>query len=615
MRVPGPPLLLALLLAPHALSGRVATAHEEARQEGPPPRRAHVVLAAPPVAGEAAPIPGDIEAERDRAIDRILTVIGDRAGTGTGATVRYRVYRSAEEKAGATGDGRWAHVEAGTGTLHAVVNEEIRGDRLGLDWGLLFSRALGSPAAPLLERGIAAANAPAWGGRGVRYWAARLHRAGLVPPLPELLSSPWAEEASPLIVTAVAGVLVEFLLARWSTTGFVDRYATWRPDVGEIEGLGAGWVYHLDRLLTLHGAASERELERAEADRRRGLPLLLGFNYANEGYGRYEGYLSERSDTSIARMAALGASGIAVLPYAFMPRADRPAALRPPTRVGSETDEAVVQAIRAAKREGLTVLLKPHIWIRGSWPGEIAFRSRREWARFFEAYERWIVHYAILAEMHGVPALSVGVELSEATRGREAEWTGIVDRVRSIYSGSLVYAANWGDEFEAFSFWELFDYVGVDAYYPLAGNREASDEALLLGAREMLDRIEGVSRRAGKRVLLTEIGFASTRGNWVRPWEGHLGAEPSTTDQLRSYRAVTAAMEGRAWIAGVLWWQWPSDVRRAVGDRRGFMPVGKPAEALLGRWFRGSGPAGGGEPPPGLDRKRTNLQRIRSNAR
>ena len=534
----------------------------------------------------------EIEAGRDRAIARVLGLLGGRAGEAGREAVRYRVHASPERKEAETGDGRWAHLEAETGLLHIVVNGEIRGDRLGLEWPLLLNRALGPPALPLLERGIAALHAPAWGGRGVRYWAARYHRAGLAPPLAELLRTPWSAEASPLLAAPLAGVLVEFLLARWSPAGFLERYAAWAPDDREIEGLEAGWSYHLGQVLAAHRTAIGRELAEGERERRRGLPPLLGFNYANEGYGRHAGYLSERSDGSIARIARTGASGIAVLPYATMPSASRPAALRPPTRAGSETDEAVVQAIRAAKREGLTVLLKPHIWVRGSWPGAIAFRSRRAWDRFFEAYGHWILHYAILAEMHGVPVLSVGVELSEATRGREEEWAAIVRRVRSVYSGSLVYAANWGAEFEEFGAWELFDYLGVDAYYPLAGDPEASDGKLLRGAHAMLDRIGAVALRSGRRVLFTEIGFASTRASWVRPWEGHLNAEPSVTDQIRSYRAVTEAMEGREWIAGVLWWEWPSDPRAAVRDRRGFTPAGKPAQALLGRWFRDGGPAG-----------------------
>ena len=582
------PAVLALLAGATALPAAGPLAQERAQ---PPPRRAVVVLAGP-AGGEAEVSRAEIEEGRDRAIARILALLGRRAGEGGAETVRYRVYASAERKEAETGDGRWAHLEAETGLLHIVVNGEIRGDRLGLEWPLLLDRALGPPAHPLLERGIAALHAPEWGGRGVRYWAARYHRAGLAPPLAELLRTPWAGEASPLLAAPLAGVLVEFLLARWSPTGFLERYAAWTPEAREIEGLEAGWSYHLDRVLAAHRTAIERELAERERARRRGLPPLLGFNYANEGYGRHAGYLSERSDSSVARIARTGASAIAVLPYATMPSPSRPGALRPPTRAGSETDEAVVQAIRAAEREGLTVLLKPHIWVRGSWPGAIAFRFRREWDRFFEAYGRWILHYAILAEMHGVPVFSVGVELSEATRGREEEWAAIVRRVRSVYSGSLVYAANWGAEFEEFGGWELFDYLGVDAYYPLAGDPEASDGELLRGAHAMLDRIEAVSLRSNRRVLFTEIGFASTRASWVRPWEGHLGSEPSVTDQLRSYRAVTEAMEGREWIAGVLWWDWPSDPRAAVRDRRGFTPAGKPAQALLGRWFRGGGPAG-----------------------
>ena len=112
-------------------------------------------------------------------------------------------------------------------------------------------------------------------------------------------------------------------------------------------------------------------------------------------------------------------------------------------------------------------------------------------------------------------------------------------------------------------------------------------------AAAMLDRIERVQRRHGKPVLFTEIGFASTRGAWLRPWEGNLGTEPSSTDQLRSYRAVMHAMEDRDWIGGVFWWDWPSDLRRASRDRKGFIPVGKPVEALLKQWFRGPIPESG----------------------
>ena len=93
---------------------------------------------------------------------------------------------------------------------------------------------------------------------------------------------------------------------------------------------------------------------------------------------------------------------------------------------------------------GITISLKPHIWARGSWPGEIEMNRHRDWDRFFESYERWMLHYALLAKMHRVHLLSVGVELSKVSVGQEHRWREMVGRLRGVCSGLLVYAANWG---------------------------------------------------------------------------------------------------------------------------------------------------------------------------
>ncbi len=526
----------------------------------------------------------DLVAERDAVIQRVLLALGDSAPDDL--KIDYHAYPSTELKGLTTGNAHWAHVEPNTETLHVVIDGELRGDRSGLEARLLFRRALGRPALPVLEAGVEAFFSTRWGGREFEYWAARLHSAGLVPSLSTILSRRWIAEESPFIVQPVAGVVIAHLLGRWSRVGFVDRYASWQPDAADIEAMETGWCDFLDAVLRRNQAAIERDLAMNRERRLDGFAPIRGFNYAHEGYRTYDGYLSERSDKSLARLAELGANGVAILPYALMSSPDHPLPLRPPDRVGSETDQAVIQAVWAAQGQGLTILLKPHIWLRGSWPGEIQMRSRDEWNQFFEYYERWILHYAILAEIHQVPALSVGVELSKATLGHEREWKELVSRLRGVYSGALVYAANWGEEFESLDFWDVFDYLGVDAYYPLSDDPDASDEVLRRGADAMLDRIEKVQRRFEKPVLFTEMGFASARGAWVRPWEGNRVEEPSPIDQLRSYRAVIRAMEGREWIGGVFWCEWPSDLRRARKDRRGFMPNGKPVEALLRQWFR-----------------------------
>ena len=521
--------------------------------------------------------------ERETIVRRILTVL-DAAAPKT-VELEWLAYPTLESKASATRDERSAHVDSATGKLHVAIDGVLRGDRMGLEAGLLFESASGAPATPILETGVATFFSTAWGGRGFEYWAARLHAAEAIPPLATILSPEWREEESPFLVQPVSGTLVAHLLTRWSRTGFVARYGSWRPDALEVAAMEAGWRYFLDGLLRERAEELRGHLDTRRIERETGLPELRGVNFAHEGYRRYDGYLSQSSDRSLALLAELGANSVAVLPYAFMADPSEPTPLKPPSRQGSETDEAVSRAIRSAQGEGLAVLLKPHVWSRGSWPGEIEMDDREDWDRFFESYERWIVHYALLAEIHEVPLFSVGVELSKATIGQEQRWRDLVQRVRQLYSGALVYAANWGPEFESLEFWDVFDYLGIDAYYPLSDDPDATDQALREGADAMLDRIERVQHRYSKPVLFTEIGFASTRGAWIRPWEGHLAEGPSGADQLRSYRAVLEAMESRRWIGGVFWWEWPSDLRRGRQDSRGFMPVGKPAQALLEEWF------------------------------
>ena len=489
-----------------------------------------------------------LEEERRANVRRVLAVLGNAAPEEVDLALR--AYHTLEGKAALTQDERRAHLDPVSGTIHVAINGEVTGDRMGLEAGLLFRRAAGAPQVRILDTGVSAFFSTEWGGQGFEYWAARLHAAEAIPPLATILSSDWDEVGSPLMVQPIAGALVSHLLARWSRTGFVARYGSWQPDSDEIAAMEAGWHYFLDGLLREHRDRIEARLDSRRIERVEGLPELRSVNFAHEGYRRFDGYLSKRSDQSLARLAELGANGVAILPYAFMADPSVPSPLTPPSRRGSETDEAVMRAIRSAHREGLTVLLKPHIWARGSWPGEIEMNRRRGWDRFFESYERWMLHYALLAEMHGVRLLSVGVELSKVSVGQEHRWREMVGRLRRVYSGSLVYAANWGPEFESLDFWDIFDYLGIDAYYPLSDDPGASDQALRQGADDMLDRIERIQRRYSKPALFTEIGFASARGAWIRPWEGHLVDEASGTDQLRSYRAVLEAMEGRRWMGG-----------------------------------------------------------------
>ena len=316
--------------------------------------------------------------------------------------------------------------------------------------------------------------------------------------------------------------------------------------------------------------------------------VLRGVNFTHEGFrGEGGGYGSVEADRSMARVRALGANSVAIVPYAFMRDPTVPAPLRIPTGGMGENDERVTRAIQSAQSHGMAVLLKPQIWLRGSWPGEITMRSEADWDLFFGHYEAWITHYARLAEELEVDILSLGVELGKATVGHEDRWVELAARVREVYGGELVYAANWYGELDDLGFWRAFDYIGVDSYYPLSGSRNASDADLLSGALEVTAKLASLHERYDRPVMLTEIGFASTEAPWREPHASERSPRPNAQHQARSYEAMIAALDEAPWLGGVFWWKWPSHGREAGPQHRGFSPLGKQAEDALAKWLGG----------------------------
>ena len=71
--------------------------------------------------------------------------------------------------------------------------------------------------------------------------------------------------------------------------------------------------------------------------------------------------------------------------------------------------------------------------------------------------------------------------------------------VLKIYSGKLVYSANWGEEFEQLSFWNELDFIGIDCYYPLGKDPSADKTVLKAKFEEVLATIERVHQHNDKK--------------------------------------------------------------------------------------------------------------------
>jgi hypothetical protein len=295
----------------------------------------------------------------------------------------------------------------------------------------------------------------------------------------------------------------------------------------------------------------------------------------------------------LAPLEPLHVDWIVQTPFGWQSDIHAPTLQAPTGEAGlwGESDRGVAITAALARQRGIATLLKPHLWTgRGSWRGELAMVTEDHWEEWFAQYESFILHYAELAQANGIEALCIGTELS-ATLHREAEWRRIIARVRQVYGGWLIYAANW-THFEDVPFWDAVDMIGVQAYFPLAAEPTDDVDVLAAGWEPWLERLEAVARREDRRVVFTEIGYRTNTNAAVEPWlwerqtSGGGDAAGRRTQQA-CYEAFFHAVWPRDWVGGAYFWKWFPHHERAGGDEDdGFTPQRKPAQVTLAERYR-----------------------------
>ena len=312
------------------------------------------------------------------------------------------------------------------------------------------------------------------------------------------------------------------------------------------------------------------------------LPFQRGVSFAMSN-GLEIGYHAPGVDQQLQRLSAMGTDAVSIMPFAYQPRPDAAELSFLNRSPSSETDVGAIHAARRADEHDFFVLWKPHIWLSyDSWPGDIAMRSEAAWQDWFRSYRRYILHHAVLAQFAGAELFSIGVELGQTVE-REAEWRHLIASVRGIYDGPLTYAGNWWADYDRVPFWDALDIVGIDAYFPLAGQDDATDAQLRDGARKIVKRLAADAERYKKAILLTEVGFAARRGAWISPHEE--GGEVSDEHQERAWAALLDELGRPDWLRGLYAWKVFSHQRAERGARPDFRFLERPARAQLERYF------------------------------
>ena len=298
---------------------------------------------------------------------------------------------------------------------------------------------------------------------------------------------------------------------------------------------------------------------------------LDGFNVI-AAPGHPFGSLSAHQALDAARQ--LGAKTVAIIPFLWQPNPSSAEIVR-----GTDMlDEELRTAIREARALGFSVVVKPHVWIPGSWAGAIEPRSEADWRAWFERYGDEIDRIARIAAAEGADVFVIGTELAKTSR--RPEWLGLIAAARSVFPRTLTYVAHNPEEADTVPFWKELDAIGVSLYPPLGIDGDRAGRIATM--RAVADRLDRLAKDVGKPVLVAEIGVRSATGAAARPWESAEERVAAPDPQLQAdVLADWMAALNRPAIHGVLVWRWLTDPAAGGPADTDFTVQGKPAERVL----------------------------------
>jgi len=247
-----------------------------------------------------------------------------------------------------------------------------------------------------------------------------------------------------------------------------------------------------------------------------------------------------------------------------------------------ESDDGIAETTQLARKSNIKTLLKPHLWVRNSWPGEIKMDDAENWEAWFSNYQKFILHYAQLAEKNKIEILCIGTELTIAS-AHEERWRKLIQEIRKVYSGKLTYAANFNEEYQQVKFWDVLDFIGIQAYFPLSQTNNPTTQEMANNWSMHLQSVERVYKEYKKPVIFTEIGYKSTVDAAIEPWkwpQENKEAIPSDETQAKCYEAFFQTAWKKEWLAGAYFWKWYPHGAHHLHEID-FTPQGKLAEEII----------------------------------
>ena len=345
-------------------------------------------------------------------------------------------------------------------------------------------------------------------------------------------------------------------------------------------------------------------------------PSALGWEYEGisvSGYWSSAYALEGNAYDTIDYLASVGANTVSILSTWYQDTLTS-TVMYPHSRITPD-DAELGALIDYAHHKGLKVMLKPHIDPLKGWRANFAPTDPDQW--FYHFKNDFILHYAQLAETHGVEIYCLGAEYDSMTAAQyEDEWLDIIASVRNVYHGKLTYAAT-EDKIKrhdlSVAFWRSLDYAALTVYFNVSDDRTPSVDDVVAGWHlpEHKAFLEQWYARHGKPIIFAEIGYRSVDYGGYQSYigEGPNGCHANGPNypacsiayngqgQANLYEGLMQAMGRQPWLAGIFIWQFEpragcQSITGGVGNID-YAFFGKPAGQVIHRWFGGSGSAPG----------------------
>ena len=251
------------------------------------------------------------------------------------------------------------------------------------------------------------------------------------------------------------------------------------------------------------------------------------------------------------------------------------------------TVASFVQGARTAHAMGYHVFFTVLLGVKspaGSWAADVELDTYAQQQQWFDSYWAALKPYVQAAAREKVEQVGIGTEIEWMQQNAAPDlWNTLLTRVRSIYSGSIVYDMNWSSLYLTLPSWmksNVLNMIGVSTYVPLVTSPTEVDPATIpaLWKEKIGSYLDAASNQLGKKVLITEIGYRQNVDTLYNPWsQVQTSATVDPSYQSAACDAALSDVMHDSNVEGIFFWGWDNVGALKLADQ--------PATKVLYKWY------------------------------